>query len=75
MSPRSRTQSKIDSDDPPAKILGLYTGQWVAIYHRQVVAAGPDGGVVLDEARAKLGGKEPTMMHVPAKSHYPLYPL
>jgi hypothetical protein len=53
----------------------MYVGQWVAIYHRQVVAAGPDGGQVLDEARAKLGGKEPTMMHVPDRSHHPLYPF
>jgi uncharacterized protein DUF5678 len=50
--------------------LGTYRGQWVAFYHRKVVAAGPDGGKVVDEARAKLGGKEPTLMRVPEHALY-----
>jgi hypothetical protein len=70
MPARSHAHHKVRSDDPPAKVLGTYRGQWVAFYHRKVVAAGPDGGKVVDEARAKLGGKEPTLMRVPEHALY-----
>lgn len=72
MTSGSRSGSKCSCDDPPAKILGQYKGQWIAIYHKQVVASGEECGQVLDEARAKLGGKEPTLMRVPSR---PLFPL
>ena len=60
------------SDAPPAKVLGGYRGKWVAYYNRKVVAAGKNFGEVLDEARALIPGKEPTLMKVPTGELYVL---
>ena len=65
--PRSRKASRTTSaDEPSAKSLEPYRGQWVAFRGRRIISAGKDLHQVLVTAREKLHGREPKVMDVPS---------
>ncbi len=72
MSGRSPSHHKLRTNVPPAKVLGRYRGQWVAFFDRKVLAAGENLRKVVDEAKAAVPGKDPTVMKVPTGELYVL---
>lgn len=50
-----------------ASDMSKYSGSWVAIVNREVVASGPELKRVYAEAAEKSRGKEPLFAYIPAK--------
>ena len=69
---RSHSRHKLRTNVPPAKVLGKYRGQWVAFYDRKVLAAGENLRKVVDEAKAAVPGKDPTVIKIPTGELYVL---